>query len=147
MRRHTLSLLKGAAGLLLLFNSLTDLKSRSICVIPTAAAACAGILAQLAAAGGISPEMLCSLLPGAMLWIGSLLFPGSIGEGDCLTVLALGALTDFTLTTEILMTALMMAGAVSVVLLILKKAEKKTAVPFVPFLMAAWIVMIFIGGR
>ena len=79
-------------------------------------------------------EAMLSLMPGAAMILLSIITREGIGYGDGLIVLAAGpglGLNDLVLA---LMTAMVLNGFFCGILLVLKRAKRKTRVAFVPFL-------------
>ncbi len=70
---------------------------------------------------------------------------GKIGLGDglilCLTGLGLG----FWANLELFAIALMIAAIVSIILLIARLADRKKSIPFVPFLLIGYIILMLVG--
>ena len=77
---------------------------------------------------------LLSLLPGAVMLFLSLITRGGIGLGDGLIILAAGPALGFYDLFMALMTAIVLSGFFSGILLILKRAKRKTKIAFAPFL-------------
>lgn len=80
-------------------------------------------------------------LPGISFWGVSKLTKGAVGFGDVVVIICMGMLIGWEYTSIICMTALMMTGFIGLVLLILGKADRKTALPFVPFLLIAFLFL------
>ncbi len=70
---------------------------------------------------------------------------GKIGLGDgallCVTGVGLGFWTN----TELFGIALSLAAVVSIVLLILRLADRKKCIPFVPFLLAGYVILLTVS--
>ena len=67
--------------------------------------------------------------------------------GDALVLLCLGAGYRWERVTAMLFGALCLAAVFSLVLLILKRADRKTELPFLPFLFFGWCIVMLGGGR
>ena len=80
--------------------------------------------------------ILLSLLPGALMLLLSLITREGIGYGDGLIILAAGPAIGFDDLIMALMTAIVLSGLFSGILLIVKKAKRKTRIAFMPFLAA-----------
>jgi prepilin signal peptidase PulO-like enzyme (type II secretory pathway) len=80
------------------------------------------------------PDILRSLLPGAVMLLLSLITREGIGYGDGLIILAAGPALGFNDLFMALMTAIVLSGFFSGILLVLKKAKRKTRIAFAPFL-------------
>ena len=87
-----------------------------------------------------------SLFGGILVGLGLLaaarLTGEAIGYGDGLTVAACGAAVGFAQTFCVFALAVCLAAVWSAILLLFKKAGRKDAIPFVPFLFAAQICVM-----
>lgn len=103
-----------------------------------------GRVIYLLTTGAFSPlEMLISLLPGALLLLTAYITRGGVGYGDGLLALGIGPAVGPAVLAAGLGIAVMASGLFSGVLLILKKAGRKTRIPFVPFVAFGVGVMLF----
>ncbi len=88
-------------------------------------------------------------LGGCALGLGVILLSkateGKIGLGDgillCVTGLGLGFWTN----AELFGIALSLAAAVSIVLLLMRRADRKKSIPFVPFLLTGYVILLTIS--
>lgn len=116
-------------------------------------------LAVLAAASGIvlyflEPQMeiaewLAGFLPAALLFLTAWGTKQAIGFGDGCVLGVIGVYTGFWGSIGSLMLGLLLSCPVSLFLLICKKADRKQAIPFVPFLAIGcgmWLLMQKMGG-
>ena len=90
-------------------------------------------------------DVLLSILPGAILLFLSFISREGIGYGDGLIVLAAGPSLGFYDLLTMLMTAIILSGLFSGLLLIFKRAKRKTRIAFAPFLAAGCAVAIALG--
>lgn len=123
--------------------SVSDLKSRTIPVLPVLLfAAVMGVVHVLS---GDLPALriLAGMLPGLFLLAVSLASGTSIGTGDGIAVAACGAAIGFSSEFASLTAALLLCCAYSAVLLIRRKAGRKDTIPFLPFLAAGHILVFF----
>lgn len=67
---------------------------------------------------------------------------GAIGHGDAVVIPLLCLLGGFQTAGVIVLLALMILGVIGMVLIITRKANRKTEVPFVPFLTLSYIVYL-----
>lgn len=88
-------------------------------------------------------ELAASLMPGALLLLVALVTREAVGYGDGLLLLAAGPLFGWQKMLLCIPAALLLTTLVSVVLLACKKADRKTRIPFVPFLAAGMGVISF----
>ena len=81
---------------------------------------------------------LSCLAPGCLLLILSAAAEGSAGAGDGICFLVVGAFTDARTAWILLAASLFLASVSGIVLMCLKKADRKTRLPFLAFVGAAW---------
>lgn len=81
------------------------------------------------------------LLVGLAIMLLSKITAGGIGMGDgillCITGLGLG----FWCNLELFGLALFLAAMISIILLILRRVDRKQTIPFVPFLFAGYLIL------
>ena len=123
----------------LLCISIMDLRK---CNVPVWMLVPGGLLAVTAIVcrQGAYMDMLKGLLPGIFLLITAFV-TRKAGYCDGIVMLFLGILSDVGEGLLILGISLVLAAAVSLVLLVLRKAGKNTRIPFLPFLTAAWLII------
>ena len=114
-----------------------DLKRQEI---PARLIACCGALSLgrvifLLAKGTFSPlDALISLIPGAVLLFVAFITGQGVGYGDGLLLLSVGPAVGAAALVTGICVAVMASGLFSGVLLVLRKAGRKTRIPFVPFI-------------
>lgn len=116
-----------------------DVKTKRIPLPLIGAAACGSFLAgAICLRNGTCSlqELAASLMPGAILLLVALLTREAVGCGDGLLLLVTGPLFGWQKMLLCLPAALLLTTFASVILLVLKKADRKTKIPFVPFLAA-----------
>lgn len=82
-------------------------------------------------------KMLFAILPGLILIIISKVSKELIGMGDGIMVIFSGVLSGYKEAIMILSVALIFAAVFSLILLVMKKANRKTKIRFVPFLLVS----------
>lgn len=84
---------------------------------------------------------------GACVILLSFITGGKIGTGDgiilCITGLGLGLWGNM----ELFCLALFLAAGLSIILLALRKANRKMGIPFIPFIFAGYLITILSGLR
>lgn len=132
-------IIRGLLGVLLIIVSIQDIKWKKI-----------RVNIVLIAIGG-----LCICLPfsstlsvldralGLFLGLGVVLLSkatgGKIGIGDGMVLGVTGIGLGFWTNMELFALALAMAALFSIVLIVLRKANRKSTIPFIPFLLCAYI--------
>ncbi len=70
-------------------------------------------------------------------WVGK----GCIGSGDGLVLVVSGVFLGFWENLRLLLFSLLLAGGTAIFLLCIKKSERNQRMPFLPFLLAAYLLM------
>lgn len=138
----------GVLGILLV-GSFFDMKERKIPILlllAGGAAAAVLFLMQTAEAKWETAllEAAFSLLPGTGMLLLSFVSGEKVGRGDGFLLLVLGALEGAETVCLTFGIGLFLQSVFAVGLLIAKKADKQTCIPFVPFLLAARSICLFV---
>lgn len=93
--------------------------------------------------GAVQEEMapgrvLCWLLPGVILLVMAL--TKKVGYGDGAVLLLLGLMERDDRFVRLFLCSMLLMSVVSVFLLILRRAGKETRLPYLPFLLVAWLM-------
>ncbi len=100
-----------------------------------------GVLLYLLFPGVSLPEELAGVALGILILCLSHFTGGKIGTGDGLLVMVSGLFLGIFDNLQFLMLGMLLAALLSVVLLVLKKADRKTTLPFAPFLMVSYAMI------
>lgn len=68
---------------------------------------------------------------------------GSIGTADGIMLAVIGGVIGYRDTLLLLMNAVMAAALCSIILIILKRGNRKTTIPFFPFMLLGYLPVIF----
>ena len=122
--------------ILLVITAVIDIKKREI---PAALIALGASLATAYVVYSFVNEAGCAkvvpaLLPGAAMLLISLVTRGEVGLGDGLMLLFIGPVFGLEQTVAGLLIALFISSIFSIVVLALKKGNRKTKLAFIPFL-------------
>ncbi len=133
-------IIKGVLGILLLATALQDVRTKRISlwiILLGAVLICAGI--PFAKEITIIDRVLGTLV-GVVILITSKASRGKIGMGDGYLLCVTGICLGFWSNMELFALALFAAALVSILLLILRLADRKKSIPFVPFLFLAYLI-------
>ena len=130
------------AGLSIL--AFVDARKREIPVLPVVFLGLF-LLAVRVFLGAEIGELLSGVVPGLLLLVISFASHGSVGMGDGMMVCIIGIAAGLERTTGILGIAFLAAGIWAAVLLLWKKAGRKTELPFLPFLLIGYIWSLLIS--
>ena len=125
---------------MLLYPAVSDIRCRKFYIEPVIAVCILFILIRAAGEPLTILDAGTGCLPGIFFWGVSRVTKGAVGFGDVIVITCLGMLTGWERVSIICLIALSMAGAVGLGMFILGKANRKTTLPFVPFLLTAYLV-------
>lgn len=123
--------------ILLIPQAISDIKNQSVYVWPNVVAL---FLIQTFCVEGGAVAHLIRLIPGIIFFVFTFASKGAVGTGDGIVILALGTILGIENTFNAIFYATVLASVSSLVLISLKKANKKTRLPFVPFLLFGTVI-------
>lgn len=82
---------------------------------------------------------------GGLLIIIALIAKTALGMGDAKMFLVIGLIYGLNNTYSILLISLFVMAVVSIALLVMKRAERKSTIPMAPFVLIGFILCIFLG--
>lgn len=119
-----------------------DWKEKQINVCIFLVAAFVGIVLRV----GVQEESVWSMLEGVAVGIVILLLAwltgGSVGAGDGLMFMVSGIFLEFWENINLLMTSFTIAGVVALFMIAVKKKGRKYRLPFVPFMLVAYLLQL-----
>lgn len=121
-----------------------DHRKKELPLIYIAAGFGLGLLLRLLPGAGPFLEILSGFLPGLICLALAKGTKEAIGYGDALMIIALGAFCNVAMILLLLFCGFLLAGLFCLVLLILKKRNKKEAIPFIPFLLGGYVILLAI---
>ena len=130
-----------AAAISVVF-AVLDIRYRSVPLCFFAVVCAAGIVFSVLTKRPFS-DVLLAALPGVIVMVFSVITEGGIGTGDGLYFLAMSGFLRPLDAGLLLLFALFLAAAVSMILFLVKK-KRKTALPFLAFMPA---VLLILSGR
>lgn len=127
---------------ILAYNSRRDIRTKEIPLLANVLCGMLGSMWNLYT-GELEPSLLCGgIALGGLLFLLGILTKEAIGIGDGVLLMVTGSFLGGTENFLLFLFALLGAGGYAAILLILKKAGRKTAIPFAPFLLAAYMGMM-----
>lgn len=134
-------IIKGLLGLLLIIVSIQDIKWKKIRLwIVLIATIILSVCALFSSSLSILDRVFGLLLGLAMVLL-SKATGGKIGIGDGMVLGVTGIGLGFWSNMELFALALSMAAVFSIGLIILRRANRSTAIPFMPFLFLSYIIL------
>lgn len=131
---------------LLLYPTVSDIRIRKFYIEPIAA-----IAVIFAGIGLISRQVaivdiMLGCLPGIAALGISRITKESIGAGDAVVITGLGSIVGWESVCHICLLGLVLCGITGLVLIVFGKADRKTTLPFIPFLTIAVLALWIING-
>lgn len=81
------------------------------------------------------------LAVGGLFWLFARLSAGRLGEGDALVMVCLGLYLGLWKSLAVVLAALFLASGAALYLLLIRKKPSRTAMPFLPFLAAGFLIV------
>ncbi len=134
-------IIEGVIVLYLIIMGVIDVQKKEIPLLPGAICFGVSVTVLLVAGCGIIGIM-GGVMVGAMLYAISWVSHGGIGQGDALVYAITGASLGFFKNCEVLLISLVMAAIVGGTLMIVKHVGRKYKLPFVPFTLVAYGMVI-----
>ncbi len=131
-------------GIFLLICSLTDLKSREIKPVILCLFAAAGVILYITYRPVGLFEEIAGIFIGLFFVAVAVLTDEKLGLGDGLLMCVTGIYLGGRENAMLIMIAMFLSALFSAGVLILKKADKKTRLAFVPFVFAAFLLQVSI---
>ena len=121
--------------------SITDIRKRIVYLKVLLPFAIIAICIQIFFRGRGIFDIAGGILVGlAMLGL-NMLSHGDVGAGDALVLMVTGCFLGLYGNIRLLMGALFFASIFSIVMLLLKRCDRKTPLPFMPFLLASYLFL------
>lgn len=124
--------------------SYEDIKRKEIHCMTVLLFGVAGILLHLYQRELSVYSLLTGVLVGAGIMLFSALSGGLIGMGDGLVLVVTGIYLGGRRNIQLLIIGLLLTAVVSFVLLLFKKRTRKDTIPFIPYLLAAYMGMLIL---
>lgn len=122
--------------------SIEDVKTKRIHVIWLAVFAAEGILCSVLFWKRPLGEILTAMIPGILIFVLSSAVSGSIGEGDGMLLTITGIFLEVSFVLSMLTVAVFLSAGYALFLYIVRKKSRKYEMPFIPFLLIAFIGVI-----
>lgn len=135
-----------AVGLLGIFSfcTLEDIRKRSFDVMYLILFAIGGVILHVYTQQDSIYSLLGGAAIGVVLYIISILSDEKIGKGDAMLIMVTGIYSGFWNTIIILFAACLLSSVYGIFLLVCKKKEKNFRMPFAPFLLGAYMILLII---
>lgn len=116
-----------------------DMKTKTVSLIAVAAFAVGVLIYRLCAGTGIA-ELAAGLIPGLLVVVLAFVTRESIGMGDGLMLCVLGMFCGWRRCLAVFGLALVLSAVFAIVLLVCRRAGRKTEIPFLPGLFGGFFI-------
>lgn len=116
-----------------------DLKTKTV-PVPGVIVAAAGVLIYRLCTGAGIAELIAGLVPGIVVLVLAFATRESIGTGDGLVVCLLGLFGGWQQCVGVFGMALVLSAVLAIILLVCRKAGRKTELPFLPGLFGGYLL-------
>lgn len=132
-------LLLGLAGL-----GVEDLRTKQVSSLPILVLAVIGCVLSVISGDWGSWNVLLRFLPGGAMLLLAWMTKESIGYGDAWILLCMGCFMTEIQMMNLCVIALSLSGLFALFLLLVRRKSRKTQIPFVPFLLAGYGIILLI---
>lgn len=119
--------------------ALEDIRKRSVSLKQILLVLILGVFWQLWREEFLTWVTVGGLVSGGLFWIFARLSAG-LGEGDALIIVCLGLYMGMWESLAVVLAALFLSSAAALYLLLAKKKPSRTAIPFLPYLAAGFLL-------
>ena len=131
--------------MMLLLFSVEDVRKKRIDILPLLAFSVIGAIYQTVTRDSTIPEICGGMLLGVGLLGIAKMTGESLGYGDGLLFLVTGIYLGGWDNCSLLMTSLVLAFVFAIIQILVRKKSAKSEIPFVPFVLSAYV--LYLGGQ
>ncbi len=130
--------------------SIEDIRFHLVDIRKVGAFAVLGLFLQLACRNESIISIALALLTGAIMYLVSILTKEKLGKGDAFVVMTMGIYIGFIDVIRSLWIGSILAAAMGLLIIVVRKKNIRYEMPFVPFLLGGYLVVYscsLMGGR
>ena len=131
--------------IVLIIEAVTDFKKKEVNIIFPILLAAAAVVMLFFSKDISLINAIIGIAEGLLLILISVLTKGQIGMGDGILLAACGLMLGGRDNLIMFFFACLSSAVVSALIMIIKKADKKTKIPFVPFMIPGFLIMVFLS--
>lgn len=131
-------------GLFLLLGTIWDVKKKKIPLVLLSCFIATGLMINIIWPEHSAPDILLGAFVGCVLYVVSYVTSGQIGEGDGILFVATGLFVGGISNFVLLLWASVLCAVTAGIMLIVKKAGRKDTIPFIPFVLLAYIGQVIL---
>lgn len=128
----------------LTFSGVEDLRNREVHSLPVLLMGVVGALLSFLGGDWKDWTVVLRFCPGTFALLFAWVTGECIGYGDAWVLLGLGCFLSLAEIVNLCMVAVTLAGLVAAFLLLVKQRGRKTQIPFVPFLLLGYMVLLLL---
>lgn len=125
----------------LILSTLIDLRKKEVNISLCISVALVGLIYEIFISKTDILSIILGILPGIFLMLTSIVTNEEIGKGDAAILSTIGIFLGLKKTILVLIYALFSAIIIGVILLLIRKKNKKYKIPFVPFILFSYIAL------
>ena len=131
--------------IVLIIEAVTDFKKKEVNIIFPILLAAAAVVMLFFSKDISLINAIIGIAEGLLLILISVLTKGQIGLGDGILLAACGLMLGGRDNLIMFFFACLSSAVVSALIMIIKKADKKTKIPFVPFMIPGFLIMVLLS--
>lgn len=128
--------------ILLILCSITDIKEKKVYSLPCFIFMMAGIILESMIKQKGILNISSGILPGVLIYIAGIMTGGGIGKGDAIIFIVIGVFMGLKKSLILLVCSLIFINIIGLFILIFRKGNMKTKIPFVPFILISFITLV-----
>lgn len=132
----------GLTGVVLILSAIRDIRNREVSKKMVGIYFLLALLGHVVMGEGLTGRVLAGVIPGVVSLLLSLISGGALGYGDGMLILACGISLGVGRCMELVIWAFFFSGIWALVLIVVFRAQRKREMPFVPFLLIGFGVMM-----
>lgn len=125
----------------LILSTLIDLRKKEVNISLCISVALVGLIYEIFISKTDILSIILGILPGIFLMLTSIVTNEEIGKGDAAILSTIGIFLGLKKTILVLIYALFSTIIIGVILLLIRKKNKKYKIPFVPFILFSYIAL------
>ena len=122
-----------------------DIKTGTLPILIMIILAAAGILLKVIFGEAGVLEILSGCIPGAIAFTLAYITRQAIGYGDAALITVTGIYLGLSANVCLVLCALVLSALTAIVLLVIKKKRRKDEMPFAPFMLGSYILMMAVN--
>ena len=127
---------------ILLFTGYKDWKEQKVSLEILILGGTAGIVIGTVCKEPGAKEMICGAILGGLVLALALISKEAVGIGDGIILIVSGIILGYRALLELILISLMLTGTVALFLIVVKRKWRTYRLPFIPFLLAAYLLYL-----